>query len=77
MVSNEGPRHATGGVGHDGAAGELFVKGGTGESPGIQLSIFEGHHGASGIQKMRPTESEPRDLEIFAVSSRSVVKRDS
>ena len=35
MVSkNEEPRHASGDVGHDGAAGELFVKGGWGESAG-------------------------------------------
>jgi len=32
--NNEGPRHASGDVGHDGAAGELFVKGGWGESAG-------------------------------------------
>jgi hypothetical protein len=31
---NDGPRHARGDVRHDGAAGELFVKGGMGESAG-------------------------------------------
>jgi hypothetical protein len=47
-------------VGHDGAAGELFVKGGSGRAPGGYnlKSIFESHHGARAIQKMKPTESE-------------------
>ena len=49
-----------GDVGHDGATGELFVKGGMGESAGgysrrLYLKVVTG---ASGIQKMKPSESD-------------------
>jgi hypothetical protein len=43
-----------GGCGHDGATGELFVRGMGESAGGYDLSlIFEGHHDASGIQKMK------------------------
>jgi len=45
-------------MGHDGATGELFVKGGSGRAPGDIVLIFKVVIGASGIQKMKLTESE-------------------
>src|SRR5262249_32828084 len=59
------PRHASWDVGHDGAAGELFVKGGWG-APGDIVLIFEGRYRCKWDPKNEAHRKRNLNLEIFA-----------
>ena len=60
------PRHASGDVGHDGATGELFVKGGEGRAPGDIVLIFEGRYRCKWDPSNEAHRKRDLNLEIFA-----------
>ena len=60
------PRHASGDVEHDGAAGELFVKGGMGGAPGDIVLIFEGRYRCKWDPSNEAHRKRDLNLEIFA-----------